>query len=119
LRQPLLDNVWDQENALRVFELPTSLIAERAASMISEHRRLIDAFASGDTQRLCTLRESSSKPPPTPSGTHSPFHRAIRRGGLMDVEDLAHLTFSSTAAVKRKGWLHSYLTLRTCLGSAI
>jgi DNA-binding GntR family transcriptional regulator len=52
-----LDNVWDQENALRVFAAYTA-DRQRVASMISEHRKLIDAFASGDGQRLGTLLEA-------------------------------------------------------------
>jgi DNA-binding GntR family transcriptional regulator len=49
-----LDNVWDQENALRVFAAYNT-DAQRIESMISEHRGLLDAFAAGDVELLGTL----------------------------------------------------------------
>ena len=52
-----LDNVWDQENALRVFAAYNT-DAQRIESMISEHRGLLDAFAAGDVELLGTLLEA-------------------------------------------------------------
>jgi DNA-binding GntR family transcriptional regulator len=55
-----LDNIWDQENAMRVFAAYTAN-RQSVAVMISEHRKLIDAFASGNAELLGTLLEAHIK----------------------------------------------------------